>query len=96
VVYALESPDMPAGVRVSQVALASGARLRATFDKSLLGGVGIVEAQASVRPEGGWDGLLYRTLRPEPARNTTVKLIPYFAWSNRGLSHMTVWIPRAD
>ncbi len=96
VVYALESPDMPTGVKVSQVALASNARMRARFDKSLLGGVGIVDAQAVIRPATDWAGMLYRTLRPEPAHIATVRLIPYFAWSNRGISYMTVWIPRAD
>jgi uncharacterized protein len=96
VVYALESPDLPAGVRLAEVALPANAKMRASFDKSLLGGVGVVEAQALIRPEGDWSGLLYRALRPAPTRGATVKLIPYFAWSNRGMSHMTVWIPRAD
>jgi len=95
-VYALESPDMPPGVRVSEVSLSPGTRFEERFDKSLLGGVMVLEAQARVRPEGDWIGLLYRTLRPEPARTAVVRLIPYYAWSNRGLSHMTVWIPRAD
>jgi len=32
---------------------------------------------------GGWD-------------NLPVRLIPYYAWANRGISHMTVWMPLAD
>jgi len=96
VVYALEWPDLPPGVRVSEVALSTNARMKARFDKSLLGGVVVVEAQARLRPEGNWSGLLYRTLRPEPGRSATVRLIPYYAWSNRGMSHMSVWLPLAD
>ena len=96
VVYALESPDLPPGVRVSEIALSSNARMKAQWDKSLLGGVAVVEAQARLRPEGDWTGLLYRTLRPEPSRAVTVRLIPYYAWSNRGMSHMSVWLPLVD
>ncbi|MFB3826773.1 MAG: glycoside hydrolase family 127 protein [Bryobacteraceae bacterium] len=96
VVYALESPDLPAGVRLSEITLSSRARMTARFEKSLLGGVAVVEAEARVRPEGEWAGLLYRTLRPGPSRSMTVRLIPYFAWSNRGMSHMSVWLPLAD
>ncbi|MCL5269306.1 MAG: hypothetical protein M1457_01830 [bacterium] len=49
-----------------------------------------------MRPEGVWTGLLYRTFRPEPARNAATRLIPYYAWANRGMPHMIVWIPLAD
>jgi uncharacterized protein len=55
-----------------------------------------VVAQARVRPEGDWQGLLYRTLRPGQARPLAVRLIPYYAWANRGMSHMSVWLPLAD
>ncbi len=87
---------LPAGVRVSEIALSANARMEARWEKSLLGGVAVVEAQARLRPEGNWTGLLYRTLRPEPARPVTVRLIPYYAWSNRGMSHMSVWLPLID
>jgi DUF1680 family protein len=96
IVYALESPDLPAGVRVSEIALSASARLQAQHEPGLLGGVTTVTAQALLRPEGEWTGLLYRALRPGAARPVAVRLIPYFAWANRGLSHMTVWLPRAD
>ena len=94
-VYALESPDMPSGVRVSEVALAQNARFRERFDKGLLGGVLTLQAEARIRKEGDWSGLLYRALRPEPARTQEVSMIPYYAWANRGMSNMTVWIPIA-
>ncbi len=94
VVYALESPDLPPGVRLSEVVLNAGGRMEAHWEKDLLGGVMVVEAQARVRPEPEWAGMLYRTLRPAPERPITIRLIPYYAWSNRGMSHMSVWIPK--
>jgi uncharacterized protein len=47
-----------------------------------------------------WEGVLYRNLQPlrtKPAKKSTVPitLIPYYAWANRGLSYMEVWIPLA-
>ncbi len=48
----------------------------------------------------GWKDTLYRTFQPrdlEPAEEDTVPitLVPYYAWANRGLSYMEVWIPLA-
>lgn len=92
-VYALESPDLPAGVRLTQIALPAGARWSARHDKNLLGGVTVLETRARVLEEGDWSGKLYQTLRPAPPRWAPVRLIPYYAWANRGVSHMAVWIP---
>ena len=95
-VYALESPDLPAAVRASEIALSADTQFRARMEKSLLGGVALLEAQARLRPEADWAGMLYRTLRAQPACTTEIRLIPYYAWSNRGMSHMTVWMPLVD
>jgi DUF1680 family protein len=95
-VYALESPDLPAEVRISQISLEPKTLFRAHFERNVLGGVVVLDAEAKVRPEAYWAGLLYQTLRPEPARVETISLIPYYAWSNRGMSSMTVWMPLAD
>ena len=35
---------------------------------------------------------LYSSLRPE-AKPCNITLIPYYAWGNRGLEQMSVWIP---
>lgn len=94
-VYCLESPDLPSGVRVSEVALSRRIQLSPRFEKTVLGGVALLEGPAVRYPERNWTGL-YATLRPEPPQRIPVRLIPYYAWSNRGLSHMTVWIPLAD
>jgi len=47
-----------------------------------------------------WEGRLYQTFQPRDVKradkNTvSITLIPYYAWANRGLSHMEVWIPLA-
>ncbi len=52
---------------------------------------------------GDWGRALYRRFRPralKPVRQeqkdtVPITLIPYYAWANRGLSYMEVWIPLA-
>ena len=36
---------------------------------------------------------LYQDLPSEPPRPVRIRLIPYYAWNNRGEPKMTVWIP---
>ena len=63
----------------------------------------IEEAEAAAKPfedPRDWDGVLYRPLEPrklkQPDSGTIpITLIPYFAWANRGVSYMEVWIPLA-
>ncbi|MHC4744079.1 MAG: glycoside hydrolase family 127 protein [Planctomycetota bacterium] len=50
--------------------------------------------------EKKWSNKLYRPLKPRklapPTQGTVdIELIPYFAWANRGVSFMEVWIPLA-
>jgi len=92
-VYALESPDLPPGVRISEVFLPAQIKLTPHHEGELLGGVTVLEGEAVRIPEGDWTGLLYRTLlRPTPEK-IRLRLIPYYAWANRGVSYMTVWLP---
>jgi len=50
--------------------------------------------------EEEWADRLYRPLKPRKLHTSTegtfeIELIPYFAWANRGVSFMEVWIPLA-
>ena len=98
IVYCLESPDLPEGVRVHEVVLAADAKPTTLHDEKLLGGVTVIEATAATRPDGKWDGQLYRPLdvaaNQSESSPIAIRLIPYYAWSNRGKSEMSVWIPR--
>jgi uncharacterized protein len=93
IVYCLESPDIPNDVRVQDIAIGTDAKLSSRFDASLLNGVTVVEATCFVKPSGDWNGKLYRTLEAIPAREINARIIPYYAWANRGTSEMSVWLP---
>jgi len=92
-VYCLESPDLPKGVRVSDVVLPRDAKLAPRYDANLLGGVTVIDARALVRPSGDWQNKLYRPVDGAADKPVTVQLIPYYAWANRGANEMTVWLP---
>jgi DUF1680 family protein len=94
IVYCLESCDLPEGVRVQDVAIPADAELVARFDDDLLQGVAVVEAEASAIAAGDWSNQLYRPVGPERPKTITARFIPYYAWSNRGPSEMSVWLPK--
>ncbi|WP_428305518.1 glycoside hydrolase family 127 protein [Lacipirellula sp.] len=95
IVYCLESPDLPAGVRVHEIVIDADVPLNAKHDDQLLGGVTVVETTATVRSGGDWKGRLYRpSVRDDASRSVQLRLIPYYAWANRGASEMSVWLPR--
>ncbi len=93
IVYALESPDLPPSVRVSDIHLPAKIDLRPRHHNGLLGGVTVLEGRAFSIRTGDWTRALYQTLRAPERKEIDVTLIPYYAWANRGPSHMTVWIP---
>jgi hypothetical protein len=93
VVYALESFDLPPGVKPMDVAIPAAAKFSARHDPSLLGGVTVIEGEARLVPQGDWSGQLYRPLKPARQESVKLRLIPYYAWNNRGVPYMSVWLP---
>jgi DUF1680 family protein len=53
----------------------------------------VLEGKAQHNAEPAWGDELYREFRPAQAKAIDVKLVPYYAWGNRGPSEMTVWLP---
>ena len=93
IVYCLEQCDNKAPVRA--VLLPDRARLRARFDRRLLGGCVVVEGGALAVSPAGCGGELYCDAGCLTTRRVRIKAIPYFLWDNRKPGAMTVWIPRA-
>lgn len=93
IVYCLESIDLPKGVGLQEIIIPQDIQFNAQFDKDLLSGVTYLEGTAESIQKENWSKQLYKPLTPKTFKKTTIKLIPYFAWSNRGLADMTVWMP---
>jgi hypothetical protein len=95
VVYCLESPDLPAGVHISDVRIPTDMSLTSRYDRRLLDGVVVLEGKVMAQTQEDWNGKLYREMVPPELRPINVKFIPYSVWQNRGKSEMSVWLPRA-
>jgi DUF1680 family protein len=93
-VYCLESTDLPPGVGVMDICVPADIDFAARYDRRLLGGVVVFDGSLLARPAGDWNGRLYRELKDIKPRPIKTKLIPYFAWDNRGKSEMSVWLQR--
>ncbi|WP_026554597.1 glycoside hydrolase family 127 protein [Arthrobacter sp. 35W] len=94
VVYCVESQDLPDGVRMEQVALRRGTTFT-PVERDVEGRPMVVlECEAVILPQVQEQGL-YAEVDDAELRTAPVRLIPYFAWGNRGPSEMSVWLPLA-
>ena len=99
IVYCFEGQDQDANVNLLDVKIDPSQALTSRWQSDLLGGVMILEGTGYQTDRSGWEeNGLYRPLvlgRENGASARQVKLtaIPYYAWGNRGLESMRVWIP---
>lgn len=92
-VYCLESTDLPNDVETTEVAISTGVTFQNRFAEELLGGVAVLEGTAFVLAQDDWTKTLYRRISSPDMVTRDIRLVPYYAWGNRGDSTMTVWIP---
>jgi DUF1680 family protein len=90
IVYCLESVDLPDSVRITDLMVTPGSRFNVIYTKDILGGVVVLEGDALFIKKLDWKGRLYNPINVKPIN---IRLIPYYSWSNRGVSEMTVWLP---
>lgn len=92
VVYCLESADLVEGVVLEQAALRRGVDLR-PVDIEIDGRrVVALETELAILPASDADAL-YADVVHDDVRTVPGRLIPYFAWGNRGPGEMSVWLP---
>jgi uncharacterized protein len=98
VVFCMEQPDQADHGKDTDLADYSvqlGQLTKTDFDAHLLNGVMTLEHPGSIRRTSTNPGLYYSATETINAKEipTTIKLIPYYAWANRGPAPMQVWIP---
>jgi DUF1680 family protein len=91
VVYCLESVDLPDGVGIDEVAIPQNTSITEVPGTGLFAGHVLLHAGAAIVPRRQLG--LYAELDRTPASATSVQLVPYALWSNRGHGEMTVWLP---
>ncbi|MCY3832504.1 MAG: glycoside hydrolase family 127 protein [Chloroflexi bacterium] len=94
IVYCLEGVDLPAGVSILDVYAPDDMGLSASREDDLLGGVMAIKGVARHITERNGSKALYLEAGNEREENLEITLIPYYAWNNRGVGEMTVWLPR--
>ncbi|HIZ66697.1 MAG TPA: glycoside hydrolase family 127 protein [Candidatus Blautia pullicola] len=90
-VYCLEETDN--GKNLSGIYLEEDADFTIKEEPELLKGVVTIETQGKKVSQKGWNGeTLYRTYQGKNYDSCSLKFIPYYAWTNRGIGEMTVWV----
>jgi DUF1680 family protein len=91
-VYCLEEADN--GADLHHYALSDDPHFKVSFDEKLLGGIALITGEA-VKFKTPWPpDVLYREAGPRIESSAPLVWIPYYAWANRGLGEMKVWLPR--
>ena len=96
IVYCLEGQDISTGARINDIALPVDIQLRekkiTLEDHEMI----VLEGDALVTNDQAWNNqTLYRTLSAPTRRKVHIRLIPYYAWDNRGIDDMSLWLPLA-
>lgn len=91
VVYCIESTDLPEEKGILDVYISGNTELTVNHRPDFLGGVATIEGDILLRENTGTG--MYRTVKKPNLQPHKTTFIPYFAWSNRGLSEMTVFMP---
>jgi len=98
-VYCFEEQDQEQGVNMLDMEIDPAEMITQKWENDLLRGVMTLEGTGFQRDRSSWWGNeLYRplVLSKEKApykRKLKLIAIPYYAWGNRGLKSMRVWIP---
>jgi uncharacterized protein len=93
VVYCLESVDLPKNVSVFSLGLPVNTSFSPSTIKIDNSPVVELNAKAIKIENADWKGKLYKEVNSKLNQQVPIRLVPYFAWGNRGHSEMSVWLP---
>ncbi|MCF7849324.1 MAG: glycoside hydrolase family 127 protein [Kiritimatiellales bacterium] len=91
--YCVESKDLPEGKAMDNVCIPADIVLKTAPASDLPFGIQVLEGHALYRDAKSWEGELYRPLGAAALTDLPIRMIPYFAWANRGPGGMTAWLP---
>lgn len=91
-VYSLESSDLPEQTSLFAISIPSDIELTPVRNQIDNTQIVALQGMADLTPQQNWDGL-YREISNKAPEKVQIKLVPYYAWGNRGIGDMTVWMP---
>ena len=90
IVFAAEETDN--GKNLSALYIDTSKPIRGRWEATLAGGTMVLEVSGKRISQDGWDeGKLYSDMRMK-LEDTTITLVPYAYWNNRGEGEMAVWM----
>jgi DUF1680 family protein len=92
IVYCLESNELPANVKVNDVVLNVNSKFTTDFIKIGNRDLLSINAISFFVLDNSWDKKLYKPISTKEETTASIKLIPYFAWGNKGKGEMSVWL----
>ena len=95
IVYCLEGQDIEGNYRINDIAIPDD--IQFTEKKITICGHEMIalEGDALLLNQTPWNNnTLYRDLRPTRKQKVRIRLIPYYAWDNRGIQDMSIWLNR--
>ena len=91
VVYCMETPDLPKDASVLDVYVPSDIKLKPSHDDRLIDGAVTLTGQVLLNHDRSES--MYSELGDPKWKKLKAQFVPYYDWSNRGRSEMTVWLP---
>ena len=91
VVYCVESADLGTN-KIFDIGIPVDIKLQP--EKTRIGNSTLVTlvGDAGIINQGSWNEQLYKEVSLAPGK-VKVRLVPYYAWGNRGKGDMLVWMP---
>ena len=90
VVYCLEEKDN--GSLLSDIYLEPKEEIHVTYEPQLLGGVNVLTTTGKRILVEDWGDELYKPYKEYTYKDQELRFIPYYAWANRGIGEMIVWM----
>ncbi len=91
IVYCIESPDLPKKTDILDIYFPASSHLSAKHRPNFLGGLTTIEGSLLIRKDKVSG--MYSHVKNPKWETMDATFIPYYAWSNRGLAEMTVFMP---
>jgi DUF1680 family protein len=95
IVYVAESPDLPKDSEILDVYISGNVELKPTLNTNFSGSqdtVVTLEGELLIR-QNTPNNELYKKISQPQFKPHASRLVPYYAWSNRGHAEMTVFMP---
>ena len=93
IVYCLESQDIEGNRNINDISIPADIQLKEVSMTINGHTFTALEGEALAQDGKQWNNeTLYREISDKPVRKTCIRLIPYYAWDNRGIQDMSHWL----